>query len=118
MSNFPVQIDAVLRDMSRRIESLVSPKSLRFMSEVQMSVAPGFANGAKRPSPNRSRAANYTNLTPANGIFRFVVSKKLQIFTALEPGAGRLSAGPDRNEQVIKNQVLNNVVISMDYERH
>jgi hypothetical protein len=79
--------------MSRRIEGLVSPKSLTFTSKVQMPVAPGAANGANRPSPSRSRAANYTNLTPANGIFRFGVSKKLQIFTALNRERNRL-AGP------------------------
>src|ERR1700733_8625405 len=53
ISNFPVQIDAVLRDMSRRIEGLVSPRWLRFMSKVQMSAARGFANSANRPSPSR-----------------------------------------------------------------
>jgi hypothetical protein len=87
------------------------------MSRVQMSAARRVANGAKGPSPSRSSTANYTNLTPANGIFRLVVSKKLQIFTALNRQVDRPPAGPDRNERGMKNQILNNPVISMDYER-
>jgi hypothetical protein len=91
--------------MSRRIEGLVSQHCSRFKWQVAPVASRSWLCKWRQPADAAgSTAANYTNRTPANGIFRFAVSKKLQIYAGLTAERTALSAGFDRNRPITKKQ--------------